>query len=69
MEPWTPYYTLELEEKTLTVRQNRGLRNCGKTREVQAFEDLWLSWIQAGAKRDEQGRPVLPGRKEEAKSA
>ncbi len=69
VEPWTPYYTLELDEKTLTVRQNRGLRNCGKTREVQAFEDLWLSWVRAGAKRDERGRPVMPERKEEARSA
>lgn len=38
---------------------DRGLRNCDKTREVQAFEDLWLSWVRAGAKRDERGRPVM----------
>lgn len=69
VEPWTPYYTLELDEKTLTVRQNRGLRNCGKTREVQAFEDLWLSWVRAGAKRDDRGRPVVQERKKEARSA
>jgi hypothetical protein len=68
VEPWKPYYTLELDEKKLTVRQNRGLRNCGKTAAVQAFEDLWISWAQAGAKRDERGRPVLPER-EEARSA
>lgn len=68
VEPWTPYYTLELDEKTLTVRQNRGLRNCGKTAAVQAFEDLWISWVRAGAKRDERGRPALPER-EEARSA
>lgn len=69
VEPWTPYYTLELDEKRLTVRQNRGLRNCGKTREVQAFEDLWLSWVRVGAKRDERGRPVLPEKGQEAWSA
>lgn len=69
VEPWKPYYTLELDEKTLTVRQNRGLRNCGKTAAVQAFEDLWISWARAGAKRDERGRPVLPERKKEARSA
>lgn len=68
VEPWKPYYTLELDEKKLTVRQNRGLRNCGKTAAVQAFEDLWISWARAGAKRDERGRPVLPER-EEARSA
>lgn len=69
VEPWKPYYTLELDEKKLTVRQNRGLRNCGKTPEVQAFEDLWISWVRAGARRDERGRPVLPEKKREAKSA
>ncbi len=63
VEPGKPYYTLELDEKTLTVRQNRGLRNCGKTPEVQAFEDLWISWVRAGAKRDPRGKPVLPGKK------
>jgi len=61
VEPWKPYYTLELDEKTLTVRQNRGLRNCGKTAEIQAFEELWIAWVRAGAKRDARGRPVLPG--------
>ena len=54
------YYTLELDEKTLTVRQNRGLRNCPRTPEVRAFEELWLSWVRAGAPRDERGKPVIP---------
>lgn len=57
--PGEPYYTLELDEKTLTVRQNRGLRNCPRTPEVRAFEDLWLSWVRAGASRDERGNPVV----------
>ena len=35
--PNEPYYTLELDEKKRTVRQNRGLRNCPRTPEVQAF--------------------------------
>ena len=69
VEPWTPYYTLELDEKTLTVRQNRGLRNCGKTAAVQAFEDLWISWVRAGARRDERGQPALPEKKREVRSA
>jgi len=63
LEPGKPYYTLELDEKTLAVRQDRGLRNCGKTAEVQAFEDLWISWVRNGAKRDARSRPVLPGKK------
>lgn len=54
------YYTLELDERTLKVRQNRGLRNCPRTPEVQAFEELWLSWVRAGAPRDERGKPVVP---------
>ena len=69
VEPRTPYYTLELDEKTLTVRQNRGLRNCGKTPEVQAFEDLWISWVRAGARRDERGQSALPEKKREVRSA
>lgn len=58
--PGESYYTLELDEKKRTVRQNRGLRNCPRTPEVQAFEDLWLSWVRAGAPRDERGKPVVP---------
>lgn len=69
VEPWKPYYTLELDEKKLTVRQNRGLRNCVKTAAVQAFEDLWISWVRSGAKRDDRGRPVLPEKGKEARSA
>ena len=69
VEPGRPYYTLELDEKTLTVRQNRGLRNCGKTPEVQAFEDLWISWVRAGARRDDRGRPVLPEKTTDRRSA
>ena len=45
-EPDKPFYTLELDEKNIVVRQNRGLRNCGKTEEIQAFEDAWISWAK-----------------------
>lgn len=69
VEPQKPYYTLELDEDRLAVRQNRGLRNCGKTAVVQAFEDLWISWIRDGAKRDERGRPILSKLKDEVKGA
>ena len=57
--PQKSCYTLELDEKTLTVRQNRGLRNCARTPEVRAFEELWLSWVRSGAPRDERGKPVV----------
>lgn len=62
--PGSAYYTLELDEKTLTVRQNRGLRNCPRTPEVQAFEELWLRWVRSGAQRDGRGRPVLDRQKQ-----
>ena len=61
MEPGKPYYTLQLDEKTLTVKQNRGDHNCGKTQKVQAFEDLWIAWVKAGARRGQDGKPILPG--------
>lgn len=38
-DPETPFYTLELDVKTLKVRQNRGYKNCARTKEVQAFEN------------------------------
>ncbi len=49
--PDTPYYTLEYNEKNGNVCQNRGLRNCARTEEVQAFEDAWLKWIAGGMKQ------------------
>lgn len=58
--PRKPFYTLELDEKALKVRQNRGLYNRARTPEVQAFEDKWLAWLQGGCQRDKAGRPVLP---------
>ena len=57
--PKESWYTLQLDERTLSVVQNRGLRNCARTPEVQAFEDKWLAWVRAGAPRDARGRPVV----------
>lgn len=59
--PREPYFTLELDEKLLKVRQNRGNHNCGRTPEVEAFEKEWLAWVRAGAPRDKNGRPVRNG--------
>lgn len=50
-KPEKPFFTLEFDEKNLTVRQNRGLRNCDRTPEVEAFEKAWLEWVKAGAKK------------------
>ena len=47
------WYTLEFNEQSRTVVQNRGLRNCERTEEVKAFEAAWLAWIRAGCKRRE----------------
>lgn len=57
--PKESWYTLQLDEETLTVVQNRGKHNCARTAEVQAFEDKWLAWVRAGAPRDTRGKPVV----------
>lgn len=46
-EPDVPWFTLELDENTLTVRQNRGKHNCARTEEITAFEKMWLAEIKA----------------------
>lgn len=69
VEPNVPYYTLQLDERKLTVKQNRGKHNCDKTAAVQAFEDLWIDWLRAGAKRNKDGNPVLPHRKRKEPAA
>ena len=63
-EPDKPFFTLEFDERTKRVRQDRGLRNCGRTSEVKAFEKAWLDWLQHGSKRDKNGDPLLPKQKE-----
>lgn len=57
-EPDMSWYTLNLDKDMKTVIQNRGLRNCDRTPEVQAFEDAWIAWVRAGAKRDKNGNPI-----------
>ncbi len=56
--PKEPFFTLELDEAKLEVRQNRGLRNCARTPEVEAFEQEWLAWVRAGMPRGRSGRPL-----------
>lgn len=62
--PGKSYFTLELDEEQLKVLQNRGKGNCARTKEVEEFEALWLSWLRAGCKRNKDGEPVLPDKKE-----
>lgn len=54
-EPDKPFFTLEYDEKTKMVKQNRGLRNCGRTPEVKEFEEAWLNYVRR-AKRKERIR-------------
>ena len=58
--PWTPFFTLELDEASLDVLQNRGRCNCRRTPEVETFEAKWLAWLRVGAPRDREGRPMPP---------
>lgn len=53
-EPDKPWYTLNFNEKTLSVTENRGLRNCARTEEIRAFEAAWLDWVRAGCKRKKE---------------
>lgn len=50
--PDIPYFTLELDEQRLTVRQNRGQRNCARTEEVAEFEKKWLKYIKRVSKEE-----------------
>lgn len=70
-EPDMSWYTINLDKAMKTVIQNRGLRNCDRTPEVQAFEDAWIAWVHAGAPRDRDGEALIPGRnnKKEAGAA
>ena len=52
-EPDKPWYTLEYG-KSGTVKQNRGDRNCERTKEVTDFEAHWLAWIRAGDKKKKE---------------
>ena len=58
-EPDLSWYTLNLDKSMKTVIQNRGMRNCDRTPEVMAFEDAWIAWVRAGAKRDKNGNPTI----------
>ena len=55
-KPSEPYFTLELGEKNLTVRQNRGMCNCARTAEVVAFEKEWLDHIKKIKELEDNGK-------------
>lgn len=50
-EPDKPFYTLEYNPKTESIVQCRGLHNCGKTPEVEAFVEAWSGYIRNKKKK------------------
>ena len=67
--PWRSYITIEMcGKKGNGIRQIHGYRNERKDEKRLAspqerhgaFIDLWLAWLNAGSKRDKNGRPILP---------
>lgn len=60
-QPEIPYYTLELNEKNMTVVQNHGDHNAPQTPEIKAFEQKWLAWAkkQEAARRAEEKKARL----------
>lgn len=49
--PEAPYFTLQLNERKLTVVQNRGKGNCRRTMDVMEFEKRWLEHIRSIGKK------------------
>ena len=43
-KPNNPFFTLEYKDGQ--VNQNRGMRNCNRTKEVTLFEEKWLNFIK-----------------------
>lgn len=62
--PQVPFYTLELNEKQLTVKQNRGAHNCERTDEIKKFELAWLEWLQ-----EQRGKKTKKRKKKEVQVA
>lgn len=66
------FLTIELKEERgqIEIRQIHGYQNEGYVKpgkpalppreRYRDFLDAWLSWVNAGSKRDKQGRPILP---------
>ena len=49
--PDESYYTMELSPQSETVIQCRGLRNCGKTPEIEEFLKKWEEWRNKKSKK------------------
>ena len=58
--PDKPWFTLQVELKTVKELQNHGLRNCAPTKEVQKFVERWLEHIR---------RMKIAGKKQKTEAA
>ena len=70
--PHTPYVTIEMSgNRLIQIHGYDNERSGGESPWTvhREFLDMWLAWLKAGSKRDKDGRPVLPERKKEVKSA
>ena len=65
--PDEPLATIEMNgDRLVQIRGPENDRGRTPARETyRVFWDKWLAWVADGSRRDDQGRPRLPGRKEE----
>ena len=74
----TPFLTIEMSHRTSGTspvrmvqihgycNDNFGTRSHGNPKQQFAwFLDVWMDWLRHGSKRDGNGKPILPKRKEE----
>lgn len=76
--PEASYVTMELSTENncgkLRIVQIHGFQNDKKAKEPPevrhaGFLKLWLEWVHDGSRRDQDGQPILPGKKKECMSA
>lgn len=70
--PNTPYVTIEMDgNRIMQIHGYDNERSGGESpRKVhKEFLDTWLAWLKAGSRRDQDGKPVLPRVRQEARSA
>ena len=51
-KPYEPYFTLEFDFRNMRVVQNRGLKNCARTPEVEEFEKKWVKFVKQAAAKE-----------------
>ena len=59
--PDKPFFTLELNEESVRVVQNRGKGNCDRTPEVEAFEEKWLEFVKLNIKKIRNRKVTVNG--------